>query len=78
MASHLCPRPSAPFFPLVNHLKQPARPLLRCLHHAEPPALHQRLLPISETLRPQTTAPHRRTFTTSPSHFYKTVQEARS
>ncbi|KAL8994570.1 MAG: hypothetical protein Q9188_007031, partial [Gyalolechia gomerana] len=78
MAFFLCSRASAPSTSFIKQLKEPARPLIRCLHHASQSTRHNRPQLIPHTIHPQTAVPTRRTFSSSPSRSYKTVEEARS
>ena len=79
MATLICPRSITSWSSLSNTTKQQNRPIYRCLHHATPSTRPRRPPRISPTnLHPQNPAPPRRSFTTSPSRLYKTVQEARS
>ncbi|KAL8937968.1 MAG: hypothetical protein Q9216_004154 [Gyalolechia sp. 2 TL-2023] len=78
MAFFLCSRASAPSISFVKHFKEPASPLIRCLHHATRSTSHNHPALRSQTFPPQTAIPARRTFTSSPPRFYKTVEEARS
>lgn len=78
MAYFLCSRASAPSISFIKQLKEPSRPINRCLHHATPSTRHRRPFLIPKNLHPQRNVPSSRAFATSPSHSYKTIEEARS
>ncbi|KAI4221731.1 MAG: hypothetical protein L6R36_006684 [Xanthoria steineri] len=77
MASFLCPRTVAAPNPLYHTLKQPSNRIAHCLRNVSRPTRDQRPPSISQWSL--STAPCRRTFTSSSSRrAYKTVEQAKS